>query len=74
MNGASGHEEDDILYIAFPGSVDDTVHKHANWAAGSLDDFEGSIEEVDGRSVQQLVRRIDHEAQGDIERKTTALL
>ena len=54
MNGDSGHEDDDVLYIAFPGSIDDTVHKHAKWAAGSSDDFESSIEEVGDRLIARL--------------------
>jgi hypothetical protein len=54
MNGDSGHENDDVLYIAFPGSVQDTVHKHANWAARSLDDFEGSIEVVGDKLIASL--------------------
>jgi hypothetical protein len=54
MNGDSGHEHDDVLYIAFPGSVDDTVHEHANWAAGSLDGFESTIEEVGDRLIASL--------------------
>jgi hypothetical protein len=54
MDGDSGHEGDDVLYIAFPGSVEDTVHKHTNWAAGSLDDFESSIEGVGDKLVARL--------------------
>jgi hypothetical protein len=54
MSGDSGHEDDDVLYIAFPGSTGDTVHKHANWAAGSFDDFEGSIEGVGDQLIARL--------------------
>jgi hypothetical protein len=54
MNGDSGHEDDDVLYIAFPGSVEDTVHKHANWAARSFDDFESSIGAVGNKLIARF--------------------
>ena len=43
INGNNGHTPNDVLYIAFPGSVADTVEKLANWSAESFDEFEPSI-------------------------------
>lgn len=54
MNGNNGHSPEDVLYIAFPGSVADTVEKNANWDAKSFADFEPSIQEVGDRLVKKL--------------------
>ncbi|CZT20497.1 related to chitosanase precursor [Ramularia collo-cygni] len=54
INGGAGHDENDVLYIAFPGSVADTVHKHAKWNAKSFDDFETSIESTGDKLIQRI--------------------
>ena len=54
MNGSNGHDENDVLYIAFPGRVADTVNKHANWSAKNFDDFESSISAVGDRLIVRL--------------------
>ena len=54
VNGNSGHDQDDVLYIAFPGSIADTVYKHANWAAKSFGDFEASIKTTGDKLVGKL--------------------
>lgn len=42
MNGNNGHDEADVLYIAFPG--DDAVPgSSANWGAKDFTQFEDSI-------------------------------
>lgn len=46
MDDEHGHDEDDVLYIAFPGSVSQTVHKHADWAGESYEDFYDSIVDI----------------------------
>ena len=41
MNGNNGHDEPDVLYLAFSGR--NAVPRNANWAARSYDEFEASI-------------------------------
>ncbi|KAI5290558.1 hypothetical protein KEM54_001195 [Ascosphaera aggregata] len=43
INGNAIPEDDGIRYLAFPGSVVDTVPKDANWQATNYHDFENSI-------------------------------
>lgn len=40
MNGNNGHERNDVLYIGFPGRVDETVEKDTHWDAKTFHDFE----------------------------------
>ena len=54
IDGDSDHDAEDVLYVGFPGSVADTVHKHANWAAKSFDDFESSIKATGDKLVGTL--------------------
>lgn len=54
INGNAGHDENDVLYIAFPGSVEDTVQQDAAWNAKSFDDFESSISSLGDKLVQGL--------------------
>lgn len=54
MNGNNGHSPNDVLYIAFPGSVADTVEKKADWGTKSFKDFEASIRDVGDRLVKRL--------------------
>jgi hypothetical protein len=53
MNGNNGHGENDVLYIAFPGQ-DAVPGEDANWAAGSYDDFEASIQDFGDSLVANL--------------------
>lgn len=54
VNGNAGHDKNDVLYIGFPGSVSDTVHKHAKWAAKNFGDFESSIKNMGDTLVAKL--------------------
>ena len=54
MTGDNGHVQDDVMYIALPGCTEDTVHKPANWAAQSYDDFEASITGMGNELVKNL--------------------
>lgn len=54
INGNNGHDQDDVLYIAFPGTIDDTVNKNADWSAKKFDDFENSISALGDKLVQKL--------------------
>jgi hypothetical protein len=54
IDGDNGHDKNDVLYIGFPGSVADTVYKHANWAAKSFDDFESSIKAMGDDLISTL--------------------
>ena len=54
MNDNNGHPQDDVLYIAFPGSVADTVKQHAHYAATSYSDFEASIQDLGNQLVAKL--------------------
>lgn len=53
INGNNGHEDTDVLYIAFAG--DDAVPgSSADWTASSYDDFENSIKDLGDRLVASL--------------------
>lgn len=54
INGNAGHGENDVLYIAFPGSVDETVQTDAAWDSKSFDDFESSISDKGDQLIQRL--------------------
>lgn len=54
MNGNNGHSPNDVLYIAFPGTVAETVEKKADWGAKNFTDFEASIKDVGDRLVRKL--------------------
>lgn len=54
MNANSGHSSNDVVYIAFAGSVADTVEKKADWGAKNFKDFEFSIRGADNRLVEKL--------------------
>lgn len=51
----SGHDHDDVLYIAFPGNANATVFKHASWSAPGFDEFEDSISWLGDQLVKKLV-------------------
>lgn len=55
MNGDNGHDEDDVLYIAFPGSDAVPGEDGADWDAKNFKDFEESL----GGVGDKLVARIE---------------
>jgi len=54
VNGNNGHDETDVLYVAFRGSEAVPGAAGADWAAGSYDGFEASIEALGDRLVSGL--------------------
>lgn len=54
ITGNNGHDQDDVLYIAFPGSIADTVNKNADWGAKQYSDFGNSIEALGNKLIKQL--------------------
>ncbi|KAL2164898.1 hypothetical protein VTH06DRAFT_194 [Thermothelomyces fergusii] len=54
MTGNNGHDETDVLYIAFPG--DDAVPgaAGADWGANSWQAFEASLEALGNRLIQRI--------------------
>ncbi|KAL8718819.1 MAG: hypothetical protein Q9225_004103 [Loekoesia sp. 1 TL-2023] len=53
VNGNNGHDETDVLYIAFPG--DDAVPgSSADWTAQNFQQFEDSITALGNRLVQRI--------------------
>lgn len=53
VNGNAGHDETDILYIAFAG--DDAVPgKNAKWNAASVDEFSSSIKSLGDTLVKRI--------------------
>lgn len=54
VNGNSGHDENDVLFIAFPGSDAVPGADGADWAAQNYDDFEASITDLGNTLIQRL--------------------
>lgn len=54
MTGNNGHDQNDVLYIAFPGSVGDTVNKKAEWGAKHFATFEESIKTLGNKLTEKL--------------------
>ncbi|KAK7403783.1 hypothetical protein QQX98_010425 [Neonectria punicea] len=54
MNGNSGHDENDVLYIAFPGSDAVPGAKGAAWSAKTYAKFEQSITALGDKLIQRL--------------------
>jgi hypothetical protein len=54
VTGNNGHDENDIMYIAFPGTIADTVNKSANWGAKNFSTFEASIEDLGNQLIKRL--------------------
>ncbi|KAL8656627.1 MAG: hypothetical protein Q9226_002609 [Calogaya cf. arnoldii] len=53
INGNSGHDENDVLYVAFTG--DDAVPgPRTKWDAKNFAEFEDSIEEIGNRLIRRL--------------------
>jgi hypothetical protein len=54
MNGNNGHDQTDVLYIAFPGSDAVPGANGANWGATSWQSFESSIEALGNKLIQRI--------------------
>jgi hypothetical protein len=54
VSGNNGHDEADVLYIAFAGEDAVPGQRGANWSATDWQTFEGSLEEQGNRLVQRL--------------------
>ncbi|KAK3648346.1 hypothetical protein LTR56_007463 [Elasticomyces elasticus] len=54
IDADNGHAADDVLYIAFPGSRNETVNERAAWGAASVEAFERSISEMGDRLIGRL--------------------
>ncbi|KAK5659857.1 hypothetical protein OQA88_13320 [Cercophora sp. LCS_1] len=54
INGNSGHDEEDVLYIAFTGAGAVPGAAGANWAAKSYADFQKSIEGLGNSLVAKI--------------------
>ncbi|KAK1761600.1 family 75 glycoside hydrolase [Echria macrotheca] len=54
VNGNSGHDQNDVLYIAFAGSKAVPGADGANWAARNCADFQKSIESLGDSLVAQI--------------------
>ncbi|KAL1866294.1 hypothetical protein VTK73DRAFT_4824 [Phialemonium thermophilum] len=54
INGNSGHDQNDVLYIAFPGSDAVPGANGANWAAQNYNDFEASISALGDKLIQRI--------------------
>lgn len=54
MNGNNGRDENDVLYIAFPGKDAVPGPDGAKWDAGSFDEFESSIQGLGDKLVQRI--------------------
>ena len=54
MSGNMGHDEDDVLYIAFKGKEAVPGANGAKWNAGSFDEFHSSIQGLGHRLVAKI--------------------
>ncbi|RSL92765.1 hypothetical protein BHE90_005132 [Fusarium euwallaceae] len=54
MNGNFGHSEDDVLYIAFPGSDAVPGAKGAKWTAKNFDEFQSSISTLGDKLIKRI--------------------
>ncbi|GJN70713.1 chitosanase [Purpureocillium lilacinum] len=54
INGNAGHDENDVLYIAFPGKDAVPGARGAKWNAQSYDDFERSIAGLGDTLIQRI--------------------
>lgn len=54
INGNSGHDDNDVLYIAFPGKDAVPGAKGAKWNAQNYNDFENSIAGLGDRLIQRI--------------------
>ncbi|KAG8417976.1 hypothetical protein J3458_005424 [Metarhizium acridum] len=54
VNGNSGHDDNDVLYIAFPGRDAIPRAKGAKWNAQNYDEFEDSIAGLGNELIQRI--------------------
>ncbi|KAK4144584.1 glycoside hydrolase [Dichotomopilus funicola] len=54
VNGNAGHEQTDVLYIAFPGSNAKPGANGADWGAQSWQDFQSSIQSLGDKLIQRI--------------------
>ena len=54
VNGNSGHDDNDVLFIAFPGHDAVPGKSGAKWHAGSYDEFAGSIAGLGDKLIQRI--------------------
>lgn len=54
VNGNAGHDDNDVLYIAFPGRDAVPGAKGAKWNAQSYNDFENSISALGDKLIQRI--------------------
>ncbi|KAM0227381.1 hypothetical protein ACHAPO_011567 [Fusarium lateritium] len=54
VNGNSGHDETDVLYIAFTGQDAVPGAKGARWAATNYEEFEASITPLGDKLIQRI--------------------
>lgn len=54
INGNNGHDDDDVLYIAFPGNDAVPGDEGADWNATNFKDFESSLSSVGDKLVARI--------------------
>ncbi|KAI2610563.1 glycoside hydrolase family 75 protein [Hypoxylon sp. NC1633] len=54
INGNSGHDETDVLYLAFPGSDAVPGKNGAKWNAKNYSEFESSIQSLGDKLIQRI--------------------
>ena len=56
MNGNNGHDQNDVLYLAFPGTEAETVPgaKRAAWGANNFNDFHASIKAMGDNLIKRI--------------------
>ncbi|KAK4153023.1 glycoside hydrolase [Chaetomidium leptoderma] len=55
MNGNNGHDENDVLYLAFPGPDAVPGANGAQWGATSWQAFEASIETLGNKLLERII-------------------
>ncbi|KAF5019975.1 hypothetical protein F66182_8006 [Fusarium sp. NRRL 66182] len=54
INGNNGHDDNDVLYIAFPGSDAVPGEDGADWTADNFQDFEESLGSVGDKLIERI--------------------
>lgn len=54
VNGNSGHDDNDVLYIAFPGKDAVPGQFGARWNAQNFGEFESSIAHLGQKLIQRI--------------------
>ncbi|OHE92055.1 fungal chitosanase [Colletotrichum orchidophilum] len=54
VNGNSGHDDNDVLYIAFTGNDAVPGASGANWTASNYEDFQSSITNIGNRLIERV--------------------